>query len=171
MRSLLTGYAGSFNRRHHRRDHLFQNRFKSIMCEAEVYLLEFVRYLHLNPLWAGFVADLEELAHYAYRGHGALVGTYHYGWQDTEWVLRQFGITRGRARREYGRFMEAGIQQGRRVELQSGGLIRSVGGWQTVQELRRGREQYAGDERILGSSEFVERMRRHRSQLKLVAVA
>jgi len=29
MRSLLTGYAGAFNRRHHRVGHLFQNRYKS----------------------------------------------------------------------------------------------------------------------------------------------
>lgn len=38
MRSLLTGYAGAFNRRHHRRGHLFQNRYKSLVCEAEAYL-------------------------------------------------------------------------------------------------------------------------------------
>jgi REP element-mobilizing transposase RayT len=47
MRSLLTGYAGAFNRRHHRVGHLFQNRYKSIVVEAEPYLLELVRYLHL----------------------------------------------------------------------------------------------------------------------------
>lgn len=65
MRSLLTGYAGAFNRRHHRRGHLFQNRYKSIVCEEEAYLLELVRYLHLNPLRAGIVSDLEALARYA----------------------------------------------------------------------------------------------------------
>lgn len=159
MRSLLTGYAGAFNRRHHRRGHLFQNRYKSIVCEEEGYLLELVRYLHLNPLRAGIVSDLAALAQYAYSGHGALVGTYRYEWQDTEAVLSQFGTTRGRARREYVQFMAAGVPQGRRAELQGGGLIRSVGGWEVVQELRRGREKYAGDERILGSSAFVERMR------------
>jgi len=159
MRSLLTGYAGAFNRRHHRSGHLFQNRYKSIVCEEEVYLLELVRYLHLNPLRAGIVSDLEGLACYAYSGHGALVGTYRYAWQDTAAVLGQFGTTRGRARREYLRFVEAGMNQGQRVELQGGGLLRSAGGWEAVQELRRGREQYAGDERVLGSSAFVERLR------------
>ena len=49
MRSLLTGYAGAFNRRHHRVSHLFQNRSKSIVVEHP-YLLELVRYVHLNPL-------------------------------------------------------------------------------------------------------------------------
>jgi putative transposase len=159
MRSLLTGYAGAFNRRHHRSGHVCQNRYKSIVCDAEVYLLEWVRYLHLNPLRAGMVSDLKELAQYAYSGHGALVGTHGYAWQDTEAVLSQFGPTRGRTRREYARFVEAGIKQGRRVELQGGGVLRSVGGWEAVQELRRGRKHYAGDERVLGSSAFVERLR------------
>ncbi len=40
MRRLLTGYAVSFNRRHRRWGHLFQNRYKSILCQEETYLLE-----------------------------------------------------------------------------------------------------------------------------------
>ena len=43
MRSLLTGYAGTFNRRHTRQGHLFQNRYKSIVVEEEPYLLELQR--------------------------------------------------------------------------------------------------------------------------------
>ena len=58
MRLLLTGYAGAFNRRHKRVRHLFQNRYKSIVVEEAPYLLELVRYLHLNPLRAKVVPDL-----------------------------------------------------------------------------------------------------------------
>jgi len=61
MRRLLTGYAVSFNRRHHRSGHLFQNRYKSILCQEDTYLLELVRYIHLNPLRAGLVSDLKQL--------------------------------------------------------------------------------------------------------------
>ena len=50
MRRLLTGYAVSFNRRHRRHGHLLQNRYKSFLCEEDVYLKELVRYIHLNPL-------------------------------------------------------------------------------------------------------------------------
>ena len=50
MRRLLTGYAIAFNYRHHRRGHLFQNRYKSILCQEDTYLMELVRYIHLNPL-------------------------------------------------------------------------------------------------------------------------
>jgi putative transposase len=48
MRRLLTGYALSYNRRHRRWGHLFQNRYKSVLCQEEPYFLELVRYIHLN---------------------------------------------------------------------------------------------------------------------------
>ena len=59
MRRLLTGHAVTFNLRHQRSGHLFQNRFKSIICEEDPYLLELVRYIHLNPclLYTSDAAD------------------------------------------------------------------------------------------------------------------
>jgi REP element-mobilizing transposase RayT len=60
MRRLLTGYAITFNRRHRRVGHLFQNRYKSIVCEEEAYFRELVRYIHLNPLRAKLVPDLND---------------------------------------------------------------------------------------------------------------
>ncbi len=160
MRSLLTGYAGAFNRRHRRAGHLFQNRYKSVVVEAEPYFLELVRYLHLNPIRAGVVATLRRLDRYPWTGHSALLGTVPRSWQATEEVLGRFGPTRRRARAGYRAFVAAGVPQGRRPDLQGGGLIRSLGGWAVVAALRRGREAYLGDERILGSSEFVEDLRR-----------
>ena len=74
MRRLLTGYVVSFNRRHLRHGPLFQNRFKSIICQEDVYLSELVRYIHLNPLRAGIVADLSSLNRYKYCGQAALMG-------------------------------------------------------------------------------------------------
>src|SRR4030066_2560192 len=67
MRKLLTGYAVNFNKRHRRHGHLFQNRYKSIVCQEDVYLAELVRYIHLNPLRAGMVSSVCELAEYPYR--------------------------------------------------------------------------------------------------------
>jgi len=69
MRRFLTGYAMGYNRRHKRFGHLFQNRYKSILCEEDAYFKELVRYIHLNPLRAGLVADLSELE--ATSGGGA----------------------------------------------------------------------------------------------------
>ena len=159
MRSILTGYAGVFNRRHRRTGHLFQNRYRSIVVEEEPYLLELVRYLHLNPIRAEVVADLRTLGHYSYTGHAALVGSVPRPWQATGDVLARFARDIRRARYQYRAFVAEGISLGRRPELQGGGLVRSLGGWEAVQELRRGREAYTGDERILGSSDFVEDVR------------
>ena len=159
MRALLTGYAGVFNRRHKRIGHLFQNRYKSIVVEEEPYLLELVRYLHLNPLRAAVVTDVHALARYPWTGHSALLGSFSRPWQDTATVLTQFGPDLRRARRAYQRFVITGATQGQRPELQGGGLRRSEGGWAAVQALRQGREAYLADERILGSSTFVEGIR------------
>jgi len=160
MRSLLTGYAGAFNRRHKRVGHLFQNRYKSIVVEEEPYLLELVRYLHLNPLRAPVVPTLRALDRYAWTGHSALLGTVSRPWQDTRTILRQFGPTSPRARRAYRAFVADGLPQGRRPDLQGGGLLRSLGGWAGLTALRRGRAAYLGDARVLGSSEFVEQLQR-----------
>jgi len=159
MRALLTGYAGAFNHRHKRAGHLFQNRYKSIVVDEEVYFLELVRYLHLNPLRAGVVPDLAALGRYRWSGHAVLLGRRAAPWQDTAEVLGRFPGRRGPAREGYRAFVAEGVPQGRRRELQGGGLVRSAGGWAGVRDLRRGREAYLADERILGQTAFVEQIR------------
>ncbi|MBA7667729.1 hypothetical protein ES703_75826 [subsurface metagenome] len=74
MRRLMTGYAVTFNRRHRRAGHLFQNRYKSVVCEEDPYLLELIRYIHLNPLRAGLVKDPKELDKYPWSGHSTILG-------------------------------------------------------------------------------------------------
>jgi putative transposase len=158
MRAVMSGYAGYFNRRHNRAGHLFQNRYKSIVCEEEPYFLELMRYLHLNPLRAGIVKDIEELDGYKYAGHSAILGVVERKWQETDDVLRRFSDKRRIARRKYREYAEAGVAQGRRPELVGGGLLRSCGGWSGVTELRRGREKYRSDERVLGTPLFIEKI-------------
>ena len=87
MRRLLTGYVVSFNRRHKRRGHLFQNRYKSIVCQEDIYLRELVRYIHLNPVRAGIVRDLTQLNTHAYSGYSAIMGEEERPWQDISYVL------------------------------------------------------------------------------------
>ncbi len=74
MRRLMTGYAVTFNKRHKRSGHLFQNRYKSVVCEEDAYLLELIRYIHLNPLRVGLVNGLKELDRYPWCGHSAILG-------------------------------------------------------------------------------------------------
>jgi putative transposase len=158
MGALLAGYAGAFNRRHNRRGHLFQNRYRSVVVEEEPYLLELTRYIHLNPLRVGLVRNLRALDRCPWTGHRGLLGTARHPWQTVEGILGQFGRRVGEARRRYREFVEEGIRQGRRPDLEGGGLRRSAGGWEGLTALRRGREGWAFDERILGSGPFVERL-------------
>jgi putative transposase len=156
MRRLLTGYAVSFNRRHRRSGHLFQNRFKSILCQDDLYLMELVRYIHLNPLRARLVSNLAELNRYPYSGHSALMGFKKNSWQDVDYVLSFFGKRVWMCRKKYLHFVGKGVEQGKRPELTGGGLVRSSGGWGVLNSLGKMREHLKGDERILGDSDFVE---------------
>jgi len=156
MKRLLTGYAVTYNRRHRRFGHLFQNRYKSILCQDDPYLLELVRYIHLNPLRAKVVADYQTLGRHLYCGHGVMLGRRKHDWQDAEYILRLFDTNVTIARRRYSEFVRSGVEQGRRPELIGGGLLRSQGGWAAVKALRRSGTYQKGDERILGDSNFVE---------------
>ena len=156
MRRLLTGYVVSFNRRYKRSGQLFQNRYKSIVCQEDIYLRELVRYIHLNPVRAGIVSGLSELNRYAYCGHSAIMGKTKRLWQNVDYVLRYFGDTHRKASKQYYSYMEAGLGQGRRNELTGGGLIRSLGGWSEVRKVGvKGRGHIKSDERILGEPDFV----------------
>lgn len=156
MKRLLTGYVVSFNRRHLRHGPLFQNRFKSIVCQEDVYLKELVRYIHLNPLRAGIVSDFSHLNRYKYCGHAVMMGNRVCKWMDTEYVLSYFGQTVTKARSEYSGYVEGGVALGSRPELVGGGLIRSLGGWEAVKKMRADcQKRVKGDQRILGDSGFV----------------
>jgi hypothetical protein len=158
MRKILTGYVVRFNRRHQRQGHLFQNRYKSIVCEENPYLLELTRYIHLNPLRAGIVKTLKGLESYPWSGHSAIVGTVKREWQDTGEILRYFAKRQNLAVKWYVAFLEEGISKGKRPGLVGGGLLRSVGGWSEVVSMRRRGMGIASDERILGGGGFVERV-------------
>ena len=152
MRKLLTGYVVSFNRRHRRYGHLFQNRYKSIICEEDPYLLELTRYIHLNPLRGGIVKDMNELDVHPWTGHAVIMGRQERPWQDRNTILAYFGKTEGKAKAGYRHFVEQGISMGRRGDL----TVRSAGGWAEVASMRQRSERIPSDERILGSGTFVE---------------
>ena len=153
MRRLLTGYAVTFNRRHSRSGHLFQNRYKSIVCEEEPYLLELIRYIHLNPLLAGLVKEIEELDCYPWCGHSALLGQQAIAGQTLDEVLSLFGRRKKAARHAYHHFISDGVAMGKRPELVGGGLRRS----QRLENNVAVIGDY--DERVLGGGDFVASLR------------
>jgi hypothetical protein len=180
----MTGYAVTFNKRHKRRGYLFQNRYKSIVCEEDPYLLELIRYIHLNPLRAKLVKDVKELEKYPWTGHSIILDQQtnplipklrkqpdrtvrekkpdkpvkSLAEKTVEDVLKHFGETSKVARRRYRQFTKSGADQGSRPEFQGGGLVRSAGGNRAALLGRKHEEHRKGDERILGSGTFVEKI-------------
>ncbi|MDH3392470.1 MAG: transposase, partial [Desulfobulbaceae bacterium] len=150
MRRLLTGYAVNFNHRHKRSGHLFQNRYKSIVCDEETYFLELVRYIHLNPLRARQVVDHIALGSYPWSGHAVLMGNSELIGQNTDEVLVRFGKRVSLARRHYQQFIEDGLGMGKRPDLVGGGLRRSQKG------AGESGSDWSYDDRILGGSDFVD---------------
>jgi len=153
MRRLLTSYAIYFNLRNSRSGHLFQNRYKSIVCQSDPYLLELIRYIHLNPFRAGLVRGVNELDNYPWSGHAVIMGNQELPEQTFDEVLSYFSNRIGVARRRYRKFIMDGISQGRRDELVGGGLRRS--------QALTGLEQIqVYDERVLGNGDFIEQLRK-----------
>ena len=158
MGRFLTGYAITYNNRHSRSGHLFQNRYKSIICEEDAYFQELVCYIHLNPLRALLVKTIGALDRYPWCGHSVIMGKRRHEWQDRDYVLSWFGDREDTAKKAYRTYIHAGRDQGKRPELVGGGLIRSLGGWSQVISARRHGNRERFDERILGSGHFVERV-------------
>jgi len=160
MRSVLTGYAVYYNKKNKRRGYLYQNRYKSILCQEDRYLLKLVAYIHLNPLRARIVKDFKELARYKWCGHGAIIGITSHSWQDADYVLSLFSRRVSEARERYIEFVKEQFTQNTGDQFISGGLRRSCGGWQGVEKLKIDREYWRGDERMLGDSDFVDEVLR-----------
>ncbi len=168
MRRLLTGHAVYFNRRHKRSGHLFQNRFKSILCQEDTYFLQLVRYIHLNPLRTGAVKTIKTLNKYKYSGHAYILGEQSNDWQDILYPLQWFGKQRHKTRQKYLDYVKDGISDGKREDLTGGGLLRTAGGWKGLKALKKRGESTLGDERMLGDGHFVEEILKQKdtSQLK-----
>lgn len=152
MRRLLTGYAVSFNLRHKRFGHLFQNRYKSIVCDSDAYLLELIRYIHLNPLRARIVATLDDLAEYRWCGHQQLLGKSENQIIRKDEMLSLFSRRKKTAIVRYLQFLADGLQQDKNLKL-------SIGGRRISQTLNsKLQDDDLFDERILGGGIFVEQV-------------
>jgi putative transposase len=132
MQALCFRYTQWVNSRQKRVGHLFQGRYKAIVVDADAYLVELVRYIHLNPVRAKLVKNPEN---YPWTGHRAYMGLEQLPWLTTEWVLSQFAQRLKTSRTRYGEFVHFGINEGHRQEFHKG----TIGG------------------RLLGDDNFVER--------------
>lgn len=95
MQSLQQSYTQRFNRRYGQVGHVFQGRYKALLCETDEYLITLVRYVHLNPVRAGLVKRAED---YPYSGHRAYLAGVATGLVDPTLVLSMVGGPSGYVR-------------------------------------------------------------------------
>jgi len=132
MQNLCFRYTQWMNRRKDRAGHLFQGRYKALLVDADSYLLELVRYIHLNPVRAGMVKFPEE---YLWSSHLAYLGEKKLPWLTIDWILSRFSSSSSRAGNEYRRFVHSEIAGGHREEFHRG---------------------TKGERRVLGEEDFIE---------------
>lgn len=131
IQNLSFRYTRWINRRQRRVGHLFQGRYKAILVDADSYLLELVRYIHLNPVRAALVKNPLD---YPWNGHQAYLGQEVLPWLTTDWVLSTLANQTDRARDRYRQFVIDGIGEGHRAAFHGG----------------------EADSRVLGDDRFIE---------------
>jgi len=102
-------FTQRFNRRHSRVGHVFQGRFKSIIVDKNAYLLELSRYIVRNPVAADMVKSVGDWQWSSYQATSGM--TKAPSFLHIDWLLSQFGDSRGQAQRNYIRFAGEDVSQ------------------------------------------------------------
>ena len=134
-------YTQHYNRRYGTVGHLFQGRYKAILCDRDAYLLELVRYIHLNPVR---LKNPEELATYRWSSHPAYLGRKGPVTVDTKVVLGELGNSAGQASKAYRKFIDEGRGLGHEDRY-----------YETV------------DQRFLGDENFIEKVVEQAPQVEI----
>jgi putative transposase len=152
LHRLLTGYVVTYNKRHRRHGPLFHSRYRAILCQEDPYLLDLVRYIHLNPLHLGVVRGFSELGRYRYAGHSFILGKRKNDWQEVDHVLKHFGSRRPRSLERYNEYMKTGLEESRKAPRK----IWDGTSLSEVRKLIKDPSKAGRDERILGDSSFID---------------
>jgi len=134
-------YTMYYNRRYKTVGHLFQGRYKAILCDRDRYLLALLKYIHYNPLRAKIAESLDQ---YPWSSHRAyFTKSERSEFLDTDLVLRMFSENKGRARKQYAMFMN------------DGATVKQEDVYATI------------DQRLLGDERFVEKVvEKHEGEIK-----
>ncbi len=106
LQGINQSYTARFNRRYKTVGHLFQGRYKAILCDRDSYLLSLVKYIHLNPVRARLIKTPKE---YAWSSHRTYIEPVSKNIVDKDQVLRMFSEDKGKARRLYQAYVNDGI--------------------------------------------------------------
>lgn len=149
MQNLSFRYTQWMNRRQDRVGHLFQGRYKAVLVDANSYLLELVRYIHLNPVRAGMVKSPEA---YPWSSHLSYLGEKKLPWLRMDWVLSRFSSSSGQTGNEYREFVHSELAGGQREEFHRGtkGERRALGESPFIEEVFRRAQQERNKDLSMG---------------------
>lgn len=123
MQIISQRYTKWFNYRYDMVGHLFQGRYKAILVDADHYMLELIRYIHLNPLRANLVQKIDD---FRWSSHHAYVGVKTPPWLTTDWVSRQLGPDAGHAKQRYLRLLNLPVSEEQESGMENGTLQAGV---------------------------------------------
>jgi putative transposase len=159
MQTLLYRYTRYFNNRHRMVGHLFQGRYRAILCDRDNYLLELVRYLHLNPVRAGLADDATQ---YPWSSHAVFLKGRDERGVAVEEVLSYLSKRRGDAVRKYTEFVSEGAGQGHRDDFYEVKEQRYLGDDEFIDQVEKEREKVEDTSNVkLTIDEAVEETLRH----------
>lgn len=146
MQNIGFRYTQFINRKYKRTGHLFQGRYKALLIDADSYLLELIRYIHLNPVRDGMVRFPDE---YPWSSHPCYSGdSTRPPWLTMDWAMAQFARTTETATRRYRAFIEDGLGEGHRKEFHRGSF----------------------EGRALGDDAFIDQALHHAEEVRGVAI-
>jgi REP-associated tyrosine transposase len=135
MQGLQQSYTQYFNRMHKKVGHLFQGRYKAIVCEKDEYLLTLIRYIHLNPVRAKLVREAKDCL---WSGHGGYLKGKVNEVLDPREGLKLLGGSRN-----YQKFVSEGKEEGHREEYYEVEDQRFLGKEGFGEKLRKGAREEA----------------------------
>ncbi|MDO9575456.1 MAG: transposase [bacterium] len=142
MQGLLQSHTQWYNRKYKTVGHLFQGRYKAILCDKNNYLLTLLRYIHLNPVRAGIV---KEPAKYRWSSHRAYLDLDHSDIVDTEFVLTQLSSNTQESRQIYQSFVQEWVNESKEEDF-----------YRTI------------DQRFLGEEDFIEEVKKKSGEELLI---
>jgi REP element-mobilizing transposase RayT len=134
MHRLQFRYTRNFNLKYKTWGHLFQGRYKAILCDRDTYFLELSAYIHLNPVRAGLAKNP---ANYPWSSYPSYLGREKDPIADIDQVLSQFSDRKGAARRKYDQYVRDRLTQGHRDDFYETKDQRFLGGDKYLENVQR----------------------------------
>jgi len=120
MQGINQSYTQYFNKKYKKVGHLFQGRYKALLCDKDKYLLALIRYIHLNPVRARIVESPDD---YAWSSHNIYLGKIKQDFADKNFALSMFSEGKKTSIRRYIQFVKKGMEEKQEEEFEIGEFV------------------------------------------------